>query len=288
MITPLELHNGSLREPIPKELLGSAVLDQTGEFEAGSYQSFTLRYTAGRFGIDDSGSIRIVFRFATDQTNPQFDDPTAPGFTEVIASNNAVLQARFDPKGNIRPWDRTLQIKIVKGFMKEGDTITVRFGVTDHGGAGMRLQTFCESRYEFRVLVDPIATYNFQTLPEQPFISIIPGMPETWVAVIPSTIKRGEPFSLKVKAEDDWGNPTNKASTTLAVKSSCPIENLPELIKVNTGDFATVVPGIVANITGPLEISLYAPDGSLAATCNPAFVSDAPDLVGLLFLINQC
>ena len=54
---PLEIHNGSLREPIPRQLLGSAVLDQTGEFEAGSYQSFTLTYTAGRFGIDDSGSI---------------------------------------------------------------------------------------------------------------------------------------------------------------------------------------------------------------------------------------
>ena len=277
-MTPLELNNGSLREPIPKELLGSAVLDQTGEFQAGSYQSFTLTYTAGRFGIDDSGSIRIVFRFATDQTNPQFDDPTAPGFTEVVASNNAVIQVRFDPKGNIRPWDRTLQIKVVKGFMKEGDTITVRFGVTDHGGAGMRLQTFCENRYEFRVLVDPIATYNFQTLPEQPAISIVPGAPETWVAVIPSTITRREPFALKIKAEDKWGNPTNKASTTLAVKSNCIIENLPEFIEVNSGDFATIISGIIANITGPLEIMLHAPDGSLVATCNPAFVFDAPDL----------
>ena len=204
---PLEIHNGSLREPIPRQLLGSAVLDQTGEFEAGSYQSFTLTYTAGRFGIDDSGSIRVVFRFATDQSNPQFDDPTAPGFTEVVASNDAVLEVRFDPKGNIRPWDRTLQIKVVKGFMKEGDTITVRFGVTEHGSAGMRLQTFCESRYEFRVLVDPIATYNFQTLPDQPFITIVPGLPKTWVAIVPSTIKSGEPFSLKIKAEDNWGNP---------------------------------------------------------------------------------
>ena len=277
-MTPLELHNGSLREPIPKELLGSAVLDQTGEFEAGSYQSFTLTYTAGRFGIDDSGSIRVVFRFATDQTNPQFDNPSAPGFTEAVASNNAVLQARFDPKGNIRPWDRTLQIKVVKGFMKEGDTITVRFGVTDHGGAGMRLQTFCESRYEFRVLVDPIATYNFQTLPEQPAISIVPGAPETWVGVIPSTITRGEPFSLKIKAEDKWGNPTDKASTTLSVESNCPIKNLPKFIEVKEGDFATIVSGIIANITGPLEILLHAPDGSFVAACNPAFVSEAPNL----------
>ena len=100
-ITPLGIHNGTLRKPIPENLLGTAVLDHNGEFEAGSYQSFTLTYTAGRFGIDDSGSIRIVFRFATDQSNPQFDAPSGPGFTEVEASNNAVLQARFDPKGTL-------------------------------------------------------------------------------------------------------------------------------------------------------------------------------------------
>ena len=148
MSQPL-MHNGTLREPIPPELLGQAFLDREGDFEAGSHQSFTLTYTCGPFGIDDSGSLRVVFRFATDQSNPQFKDPQGPGFTEVKASNNAVLECRFDPKGNIRPWDRALQIKVVRGFMKEGDTITIRFGVTDHGSPGMRLQTFCEKRFEF-------------------------------------------------------------------------------------------------------------------------------------------
>lgn len=173
-MTPLELNNGSLREPIPANLLGMATLDKSDGFEAGSYQSFTLTYTAGRFGIDDSGSLRIVCRFATDQSDPQFTDDTAPNFCVVDASNNAILKTHFDPKGNIRPWDRTLQIMIVNGFMDEGDTITVRFGVTDQGSPGMRLQTFCENRFAFRVLVDPIATYNFQTLPDQPAIRIIP------------------------------------------------------------------------------------------------------------------
>ncbi|MGI9510997.1 MAG: DUF3604 domain-containing protein [Geminicoccaceae bacterium] len=278
MMTPPEMHNGALRTPIKPSHLGTAVLDKSGDFEAGTYHSFTLTYTAGRFGVDDSGSIRVVFRFATDQINPQFDDPKAPGYTEVVASNNAVLQARFDPKGNIRPWDRTLQIKVVKGFMKEGDTITVRFGVTDQGGPGMRLQTFCECRYEFRVLVDPIATYNFQTLPEQPAISIIPGAPETWVAVVPSTIASGEPFSLKIKAEDTWGNPTNKAAMKLTSKANQPVENLPDLIEVERGDFATILPGLVTHGNGPLEITLHAPDGSLVTSCNPAAVTHAPAL----------
>ena len=279
LVTPLDMHNGALRTPIDPSLLGTAVLDKSGAFVAGSYQSFTLTYTAGRFGVDDSGSLRVVWRFATDQTNPQFDDPTGPGYTEVVASNNAVLQARFDPKGNIRPWDRTLQVKVVKGFMKEGDTITIRFGVTDHGGPGMRLQTFCEGLYEFRVLVDPIATYNFQTLPEQPAISIVPGTPESWVAVIPSTIASGATFSLKIKAEDAWGNPTDKAKMMLQPKANRPVENLPDSIEVVKGTFSTVIDGLVTKGEGPLEIGLLGPDGTTVATCNPAAVMDAPDLM---------
>ena len=279
LMTPLEMHNGALRNPIDPSLLGTAVMDKTGAFEAGSYQSFTLTYTAGRFGIDDSGSLRIVWRFATDQTNPQFDDPKAAGYTEVTASNNAVLQARFDPKGNIRPWDRTLQIKVVKGFMKEGDTITVRFGVTDHGGPGMRLQTFCEYHYPFRVLVDPIATYNFQTLPEQPEISIVPGQPERWIAVIPSTIEVGKSFKLKIKAEDTWGNPSDQAEMVLTPKANQHIDGLPERIEVTKGSFATVLDGLKVSEDGPLEITLHGPDGALVATCNPANVEAVPELM---------
>lgn len=279
LMTPAEMHNGALRTPIDPSHLGSAVLDKSGEFDAGTYHSFTLTYTAGRFGVDDSGSIRVVWRFATDQTNPQFDDPMAAGYTKVVASNDAVLQARFDPKGNVRPWDRTLQIKVVKGFMKEGDTITIRFGVTDHGGPGMRLQTFCEGRYDFRVLVDPIATYNFQTLLEQPAISIVPGVPEAWVAVVPSTIASGVPFKLKIKAEDTWGNPTNKASMALKPTANQAVENLPDTIEIAEGNFATVLEGLIANDEGPLEIILHAPDGSVVAACNPARVSKTPSLM---------
>ena len=114
--------------PIPSEELGSVSISPSGSFEAGSYQTFTLVYTAGKFGIDDSGSMRICFRFASDQTRPQFENPTGPNYTTIVASNNAVLNYHYDPKGNVRPWDRTLYIKVVRGFLKEGDTITVKFG----------------------------------------------------------------------------------------------------------------------------------------------------------------
>ena len=56
-----------------------------GQFEAGSFQSFALIFSAGRFGMDDTGSIRIVHRFASDMGTPQFSDPEAPNYVTATA-----------------------------------------------------------------------------------------------------------------------------------------------------------------------------------------------------------
>jgi len=106
--------------------MGQATVSPEGRFEAGSFQEFTVTYTAGYFGIDDTGSIKVVHRFASDMGRPQFDNPTAPNYTTVEASNGAVLLVEYDMKRNIRPWDKTLYIKIVRGFLREGDRITIR------------------------------------------------------------------------------------------------------------------------------------------------------------------
>ncbi len=73
------------------EKMGSATVSPAGAFEAGSFQEFTVTYTAGYFGIDDTGSLKVVHRFASDMGRPQFDDPTAPNYTTVEATNGAVV-----------------------------------------------------------------------------------------------------------------------------------------------------------------------------------------------------
>src|SRR3546814_5656646 len=102
----------------------------------------------------------------------------------------------------------------------------------------MRLQTFCDETFEFRVLVDPIATYNYVPLPEQPTIAIVPGAPETWRAVLPTLRRTGQPFRLAIKAEDKWGNPSDKVGATVTLKSSCPVNGLPQTVELKKGDFA--------------------------------------------------
>lgn len=76
------------------ERMGTAEISPVGSFEAGSFQSFALVYTAGYFGIDDTGSIKIVHRFASDMGRPQWSDPQAANYTTVEASNGAVLDVR--------------------------------------------------------------------------------------------------------------------------------------------------------------------------------------------------
>jgi len=260
---------GTIRDPIPLHELGSVTLTPDGEFEAGSYASFTLTYTAGKFGIDDSGSLRVCFRFASDQTRPQFEDPTRPNYTTIEASNKAVLEYRYDPKGNVRPWDRTLYIKVVKGFLREGETITIRFGVTDGGSPGMRLQTFCEDTFEFRVLVDPIATFNFQAMPEQPVIRIVAGPPESYVLVMPTLRRVGERFELKLRGEDRWGNPSDKCDGTFRLRATKPVSNLPERVTFAPGSTSVVLPGLSVAEAGDLCIDLLAEDGTVVAQSNP-------------------
>lgn len=271
-----EITSGVLLHPIRRDQLGHAEISPSGQIEAGSYASFTLTYTAGKFGIDDSGSVRICFRFAADQASPQFDDPKGPNYTTVEASNGAVLQVRWDPKANVRPWDRTLWIKVVKGFLQEGDTLTIRFGITDHGGPGMRMQTFCEDTFEFRVLVDPIATYNFQPLPEQPTISLVPGTPIRYVTTIPTLRRPGETFALKVKGEDKWGNPSDRCDTTFTIEATGHIDGLPETVTLKPGEFSATIPGLSVGAPGKFSITLRDKDGGVAALSNPLLIEDRP------------
>ena len=84
-------------EPIPSPIdaadLGKVTLSPLGAFEAGSFATFSLHYTAGRYGIDDSGSIRICFRFASDQMRPQFDRPADPRATSLRGQLDDLLLA---------------------------------------------------------------------------------------------------------------------------------------------------------------------------------------------------
>ena len=195
--------------------LGQVSCSLRGRVVAGSYRTCRLTYTAGFYGIDDTGSIKVAMRYATDCGVPQFDRPDAPNYTTARASNGARLQLRYDPKDNLRPWGRTLHVKVVQGFLRQGDRIELILGDRSGGSPGWRIQTFVENTFELRVLVDRFATYSFDRLPDSPRFRVVAGKPVRLVAVAPTLAAVGKPIPVRSKLEDRWGNPVGRPRKTV-------------------------------------------------------------------------
>src|SRR3979411_1611395 len=164
--------------------MGRIALSPSGPFIAGTHAELTLVYTAGTFGIDDTGMIKISWRTTSDMSKPQFDKPQAANFPRGEASNGARLEVWFD-RLNIRPFANTLLIRVGRGYLRAGDTLTVRLGDRRQGSPGFRLQTHLEAKLELDTSVDAFATYEFCELPVQPSFDLIAGPAASWKAILP-------------------------------------------------------------------------------------------------------
>jgi hypothetical protein len=193
--------------------VGSVTCSLRGAVEAGSFQSCALTYTAGFSGIDDTGSLKFVMRYATDAGVPQFHAAGAPNYTTAVASNGAQLQLRYDVKDNQRPWGKTIHVKVLQGYLRAGDTITLTLGDREGGSPGWRMQTFVEETFEIRVLLDRYATYVYERLPDSPTMRIAAGRPTRLVAVTPTLSEPGSNIVVRTRLEDAWGNPTAEPKT---------------------------------------------------------------------------
>ena len=124
----------------------------------------------------------------------------------------------------------------------------------------MRLQTFCEATFEFRVLVDAIATYNYAELPVQPEIAIVPGPPTRWKAILPTERALGERFRLCLKGEDAWGNPSDRCDLRASLRATTEVDGLPETVRFAPGMFSVVVEDLSVGTPGDLHIEMLGPD----------------------------
>jgi hypothetical protein len=275
----LSMRNNAFHSTYLNDRIGHAEITPSEPVEAGAFASFTLVYTAGYFGIDDTGGLKIVHRFASDMGKPQFDNPTGWNYVTAEASNGAVLELRYDQKGNIRPWDKTIAIRVQRGFLREGDTITVRIGDMRKGSPGIRVQTFTEPTFEFKVLVDAFATYNFVELPIQPTVPVVAGPPVLFKAILPTQRRVGQAFTFGFKGEDKWGNPSHRVQGRYILEPSVAVEGLPPFIDVQEGSLATRLERLVVRDPGELTITVRDAAGAVVCTSNPLRVDAAVELL---------
>lgn len=251
---------------------GHVTLDPKDPVEVRSAQSFKLVYNVGRYGIDDTGAIKIVWRYMGDQGDLQTHDPKAYNYVTAEPSNNSKLRLSYGKTAGQRPWLRALTIQLHGGYLREGDTITVNIGDTSGGSPGLQMQTMVEGGFEFKVLADVCATGHFVPLAESPSIEVVPGAPRRWKAVISTLRRPGEKFEFGLKAEDLWGNPTPHATGRFKIESTMAVKGLPSSIDFPHGEKSLVLEGLSVDTEGELRIRVLDEAGSEIAQAGPMVI----------------
>ena len=113
------------------ETLGRATLSAPALVTARSFATFRVTYTVGRLGLDDTGAIRIAFRFITD-LHFQTDDPTGDNYVSASSDGEGRLLLATGLHG-VRPWTRTVTVQQRGGYLRPGQKITVVLGDTGGG-----------------------------------------------------------------------------------------------------------------------------------------------------------
>ena len=171
-----------------------------------------------------------------------------------------------------RPRWKSLTVRVSGGYLSEADRITIVFGDTSKGSPGMRLQTFVESAFEFKVTADVCAVGHFIPIPNTPSISVVPGEPVVWRAVLPSLRRPGEPFQFGLKAEDKWGNPTDRAAAQFRFETTLPVEGLPETYRYERGAKSVAFEALSVDRPGTLRIAVKDDAGEIVAQSHPLVV----------------
>ena len=141
------------------------------------------------------------------------------------------------------------------------------------------MQTFSEPTFEFRVLVDAWATYNYVELPEQPYISVVAGPPLLYKAILPTLRERGQPFRLGFKGEDKWGNPSHKTDLTIHFVTNVKIEGLPESVRIRTGEYAKVIENLSVHEAGDVTFRVVDASGDVLCEGNPLHIMEKAQLL---------
>ena len=170
---------------------------------------------------------------------------------------------------------------MAKGFLCQGDEVTLVLGDTSGGGPGIRAQTFPESRHTFKIVVDTFNRKHFYELEHDPEIRVVGGAPETWhLALSANTKCSGEEFSAIVRGVDSWGNPAEEFTGEVSVRKSLSNwseeDAAPGRVEFSRDDGgAKRVGGARLTGEGPYRLRLEDPAGLISLS--PPILPKAPD-----------
>jgi len=176
--------------------------------EAGEGVALTFRFEIGRTPIPAGGKLRVVWRWPYDWGELQTVDRDGEAYLEVAASRSGVrLQASYEFRNDLIPWNHGIQAEVVEGCLEEGDRVEFICGGTAVDAGWWRAPTLIAAAADFLFLVNPEGADQWLQLPDVGSFPIVAGRPARVVVVAPSEGCSDEVLQVAVRIEDAWGNP---------------------------------------------------------------------------------
>jgi len=236
---------------------------------AGEPASFPFVYEAGPLGIATGGVLFLQVPSYWGWSQPQAEDPDAPGYTEVSTDAAGVTLA---PEVMGRD---LLGVRIDGRALRSGERVRLHYGA---GPLGALPDRFAERRAKIFFAVDGDGDGSRSFLAELPEVDVLPGPAALLVASLPSAARPGEPLTLHLAFLDREG------SAGVAVEGEVRLEAPSGVRAPETVRFAPEDRGVRAvplTVLEPAVVRVRAVGpGGLAAESNPLFVDpDAPRLL---------
>lgn len=182
------------------------------KLEAGSNTDLKITITIGNQSIDDSGSLKLVYKIISDAGEFQFENKKQRNFVSVSTSKpNIKVGINAKTKGFVgkmheRPWTRGLQLVFQGDSLRKGDKVHVDI-------KNWEVQTFTEKNFEFKLFIDPYANAKYFEVPSPRKIEIIASKFHSY-RIVQKFISNNK-IRLYIFAEDMYGNTRESNSIDL-------------------------------------------------------------------------
>ncbi len=194
------------------------------EFTAGRWEQADLAVTiaAEPLGAGDAIVLGVPFGFPP----PVLDDPAAEGYFSVSPPAGVTL---VPEKKNT--WEHFVRIRVERGGLNPGDKILVRYG--DRGGGSPGIRPFPQAQAAafwpvFRESEMPAVSRHSALTP------VKPGPLAGLRVRLPAIARPGERVTLRVAAQDAWGNCPAAAGRAVIINGGM-LKGLPASIDLRDG-----------------------------------------------------
>ena len=251
---------------------GSVTISPTDDVIVGTLATWTITFTVGTYAMDVGGGLKIGTRRQADFGAPQFDDPGGENYSSVSCSRaESEFEAFLDTRGHKRPYNAVVVLRLKKGPLYPGDTISFVLGDTSGGSPGLRVQSFPESACDFAVFMDPLSSGEYKRVfCQTPRFRVLSGPSEYLTLVTPTTVESGTPFRVQVRGNDKFGNPTPVEAEGLTLDADPAVAC--ELSE--TDGRAKWIEGVTLIGSGVRRLHLKGP-GGVPAISNPIVVQES-------------